>query len=184
MTFESEGLIIVSIYIWLPPARYVVFLTTPVMQRKTLQDCWWYSCAQYKGPWAFMFHKHMSSFCLPLRYWLEVWHYRNLYWCYLVQVSFCRLTLAGVEPDCVKCGQLGPLISMGFERRCMLCNALHWPCLIIIRTCFIFNREVCIKWLMYKNWLEHSIYSHSGCFQLQDKATLLTAERKKVGWHT
>ena len=28
MTFESEGLLIVSIYIWLLPASYVVFLTT------------------------------------------------------------------------------------------------------------------------------------------------------------
>ena len=28
MTFESEGLPIVAIYIWLPPASYVVFLTT------------------------------------------------------------------------------------------------------------------------------------------------------------
>ena len=26
MTFESEGLLIVAIYIWLPPASYVVFL--------------------------------------------------------------------------------------------------------------------------------------------------------------
>ena len=36
MTFESEGLLIVAIYIWLPPASYVVFsvlssLTTLVM---------------------------------------------------------------------------------------------------------------------------------------------------------
>ena len=30
MTFESEGLIIVAIYIRLPPASYVVFLTTLV----------------------------------------------------------------------------------------------------------------------------------------------------------
>ena len=30
MTFESEGLLIVAIYIWLPPASYVVFLTTLV----------------------------------------------------------------------------------------------------------------------------------------------------------
>ena len=30
MTFESEGLFIVAIYIWLPPASYVVFLTTLV----------------------------------------------------------------------------------------------------------------------------------------------------------
>ena len=29
-TFESEGLLIVAIYIWLPPASYVVFLTTLV----------------------------------------------------------------------------------------------------------------------------------------------------------
>ena len=28
MTFESEGLLIVAIYIWLPPGSYVVFLTT------------------------------------------------------------------------------------------------------------------------------------------------------------
>ena len=32
MTFESEGLLIVAIYIWLPPASYVVFLTTLVDQ--------------------------------------------------------------------------------------------------------------------------------------------------------
>ena len=25
MTFESEGLLVVAIYIWLPPASYVVF---------------------------------------------------------------------------------------------------------------------------------------------------------------
>ena len=31
MTFESEGLLIVAIYIWLPPASYVVFLTTLVL---------------------------------------------------------------------------------------------------------------------------------------------------------
>ena len=30
MTFESDGLLIGSIYIWLPPASYVVFLTTLV----------------------------------------------------------------------------------------------------------------------------------------------------------
>ena len=30
MTFESEGLLIVAIYIWLPLASYVVFLTTLV----------------------------------------------------------------------------------------------------------------------------------------------------------
>ena len=30
MTFESAGLLIVAIYIWLPPASYVVFLTTLV----------------------------------------------------------------------------------------------------------------------------------------------------------
>ena len=31
MNFESEGLLIVAIYIWLPPASYVVFLTTLVV---------------------------------------------------------------------------------------------------------------------------------------------------------
>ena len=31
MTFESEGLLIVAIYIWLLPASYVVFLTTLVI---------------------------------------------------------------------------------------------------------------------------------------------------------
>ena len=30
MTFESGGLLIVPIYTWLPPASYVVFLTTLV----------------------------------------------------------------------------------------------------------------------------------------------------------
>ena len=30
MNFESVGLLIVAIYIWLPPASYVVFLTTLV----------------------------------------------------------------------------------------------------------------------------------------------------------
>ena len=30
-TFESVGLLIVAIYIWLPPASYVVFLTTLVL---------------------------------------------------------------------------------------------------------------------------------------------------------
>ena len=30
MTFETEGLLIVAIYIYLPPASYVVFLTTLV----------------------------------------------------------------------------------------------------------------------------------------------------------
>ena len=30
MTSESEGLLIVAIYIWLPPASYFVFLTTLV----------------------------------------------------------------------------------------------------------------------------------------------------------
>ena len=31
MTFESEGLYIVAIYIWLPPASYVVFPTILVL---------------------------------------------------------------------------------------------------------------------------------------------------------
>ena len=31
MTFESEGLLSVAIYIWLPPASYDVFLTTLVL---------------------------------------------------------------------------------------------------------------------------------------------------------
>ena len=36
MTFESEGLLIVAIYIWLQPASYVVFLTTlDINLRKT-----------------------------------------------------------------------------------------------------------------------------------------------------
>ena len=30
MTFESEGLLMVAFYIWLPPASYVVYLTTLV----------------------------------------------------------------------------------------------------------------------------------------------------------
>ena len=30
MIFESEGLLIVAFYIWLPPTSYVVFLTTLV----------------------------------------------------------------------------------------------------------------------------------------------------------
>ena len=30
MTYESEGLLLVANYIWLPPASYVVFLTTLV----------------------------------------------------------------------------------------------------------------------------------------------------------
>ena len=34
MTFESEGLLIVAIYIWLVPASYVVFLTTLVSNFK------------------------------------------------------------------------------------------------------------------------------------------------------
>ena len=34
MTFESRGLYIVAIYIWLPPASYVVFLTTLVSLEK------------------------------------------------------------------------------------------------------------------------------------------------------
>ena len=33
MTFNSERLLIVAIYIWLPPASYVVFLTTLVCMR-------------------------------------------------------------------------------------------------------------------------------------------------------
>ena len=31
MTYESEGLLIIAIYIWLPPVSYVVFLTTLVV---------------------------------------------------------------------------------------------------------------------------------------------------------
>ena len=38
MTFESEGLYIVAIYIWLPPASYVVFLTTLVFYQITLRQ--------------------------------------------------------------------------------------------------------------------------------------------------
>ena len=34
MTFESQGLYIVAIYIWLPPASYVVFLTTLVAKEE------------------------------------------------------------------------------------------------------------------------------------------------------
>ena len=37
MTFESEGLLIVAIYIWLPPASYVVFLTTLVIKAAVSQ---------------------------------------------------------------------------------------------------------------------------------------------------
>ena len=37
MTFESEGLLIVAVYIWLLPASYVVFLTTLVNIRSFLQ---------------------------------------------------------------------------------------------------------------------------------------------------
>ena len=33
MTFESEGLLIVAIYIWLLPASYVAFLTTLVVEQ-------------------------------------------------------------------------------------------------------------------------------------------------------
>ena len=36
MTFESEGLLIVAICIWLLPASYVVFLKTLVIFHKTL----------------------------------------------------------------------------------------------------------------------------------------------------
>ena len=32
MNFDSEGLLIVAIYIWLPLASYVVFLTTLVLK--------------------------------------------------------------------------------------------------------------------------------------------------------
>ena len=44
MTFESEGLLIIAIFIWLPPASYVVFLTTLVLKRvlkrvRTLTRC-------------------------------------------------------------------------------------------------------------------------------------------------
>ena len=43
MTFESEGLLIVAIYIWLPPARYVVFLTTLVfiLYRFSFKTFYW-----------------------------------------------------------------------------------------------------------------------------------------------
>ena len=39
MTFESEGLLIVGIYIWLPPASYDVFPTTLVVLSVTLSLC-------------------------------------------------------------------------------------------------------------------------------------------------
>ena len=39
MTFESEGLLIVAIYIWLPRASYVVFLTTLVSSFLFLMIC-------------------------------------------------------------------------------------------------------------------------------------------------
>ena len=38
MTFESAGLLIVAIYIWLPPASYVVFLTTLVSGSQSLSE--------------------------------------------------------------------------------------------------------------------------------------------------
>ena len=38
MTFESQGLYIVAIYIWLPPASYVVFLTTLVVAVMHLEN--------------------------------------------------------------------------------------------------------------------------------------------------
>ena len=37
MTFESEGLLFVAIYIWLPPASYVVFLTTLVSMERCVR---------------------------------------------------------------------------------------------------------------------------------------------------
>ena len=45
MTFESEGLLIVAIYIWLPPASYDVFLTTLVKIRNTLKLCTLYTAS-------------------------------------------------------------------------------------------------------------------------------------------
>ena len=41
MTFESEGLYIVAIYKWLPPASYVVFLTTLVIYPTKLVVLWY-----------------------------------------------------------------------------------------------------------------------------------------------
>ena len=32
MTFESKGLLTVAFYIWLPPGRYIVFLTTLIAE--------------------------------------------------------------------------------------------------------------------------------------------------------
>ena len=53
MTFESEGLLIVAIYIWLPLASYVVFLTTLVTSyskdKREKEAKYWYLSQKVKG---------------------------------------------------------------------------------------------------------------------------------------
>ena len=55
MTFESEGLLIVAIYIWLPPVSYVVFLTTLIKNFKLGDSFLTRRCR------AFIFHMYIPS---------------------------------------------------------------------------------------------------------------------------
>ena len=63
MTFESEVLLIVAIYIWLPPASYVVILTTPVEASATivLLICNLYAVSSCFCAWSEVAEKRLSD---------------------------------------------------------------------------------------------------------------------------
>ena len=50
MTFESERLRFVAIYIWLPPESYVVFLKTLVSIKDMIKVIWSLTFVFLKGP--------------------------------------------------------------------------------------------------------------------------------------
>ena len=68
MTFESEGLYIVAIYIWLPPASYVVFLTTGYLL-DTMKER--------------QINNDLQVICSDLYVW-------NLVFGYLIKKTFCQ----------------------------------------------------------------------------------------------
>ena len=68
MTFESEGLLIVAIYIWLPPASYVVFLTTlvAISHKYLIKVCLTLSADLYVFVLSFVYYNLLLLFARTL----------------------------------------------------------------------------------------------------------------------
>ena len=87
MTFESVGLLIVAIYIWLPPANYVVFLTTQVIRPSSDGTYYGMVMSIRRGlhPSVTVFHTFLLH---ALTYWAEILHVTFFLWTFdQVQVS-------------------------------------------------------------------------------------------------